>query len=94
MSVKILVNTLPASYGSAVSAAVVAAIGRRPPSEDWNVSLIGRQGREGCLVQIERPDGELSRWLFEGCADEPIKDTIRWDLRKDGYVLGSENRKK
>lgn len=84
MGIKLLVNAAPETYSNQVAAAVMAALGRRPESEDWAVSILGNQGR-GCIVSIERPDGGSSRWQFAECGDEPIKDTIREDLRREGY---------
>jgi hypothetical protein len=84
MAVRLLVNTAPETYSSQVAAAVVAALGRRPDGEDWAVSILSNQAR-GCIVSIDRPDGGSSRWQFEECGAEPIKDTIRQDLRREGY---------
>lgn len=79
-----MVNAAPETYSNQVAAAVMAALGRRPEFEEWAVSILGYQGR-GCIVNIERPDGGSSRWQFAECGDEPIKDTIREDLRREGY---------
>ena len=79
-----MVNAAPDTYSQQVAAAVMAALGRRPDTEDWTVSILGNQDR-GCIVSIERPDGGSSRWQFEECGEDPIKDTIREDLRREGY---------
>ena len=84
MGIKLLVNAAPETYSNQVAAAVMAALGRRPESEEWAVSILGNQAR-GCIVSIERPDGGSSRWQFAECGDDPIKDTIREDLRREGY---------
>jgi hypothetical protein len=84
MAVRLLVNTAPDTYSSQVAAAVVAALGRRPDSEDWVVSILSDPAG-GCIVSIDRPDGGSSRWQFAECGSEPIKDTIRQDLRREGY---------
>jgi hypothetical protein len=84
MPIRLLVNAAPDAYTNQVAAAVMAALGHRPEGEDWTVSILGNQPR-GCIVDIERPDGGNSRWQFEECGDDPIKDTIRQDLRREGY---------
>jgi len=48
------------------------------------VAILSNQAR-GCIVNIDRPDGGSSRWQFEECGEEPIKDTIREELRRQGY---------
>jgi hypothetical protein len=63
----------------------MAALGRRPEDEDWTVAILGGNEERGCIVSIERPDGGSSRWQFDECGEEPIKDTIREDLRREGY---------
>ena len=85
MAIKLLVNAAPHTYSDQVAAAVMAALGRRPDGEEWTVSILSNQAR-GCIVNIERPDGGSSRWQFQECGDEPIKDTIRQDLRREGYA--------
>ena len=84
MAIKFLVNAAPDAYNDQVAAAVMAALGRRPETEEWTVAILGNQPR-GCVVSIERPDGGTSRWQFEECGEEPIKETIRQDLRREGY---------
>ena len=84
MAINLLVNAAPDAYSEQVAAAVRAALGRRPDSEEWTVSILPDE-QHGCIVSIERPDGGSSRWQFASCADEPIKDTIRQDLRREGY---------
>jgi hypothetical protein len=84
MAIRLMVNAAPDTYSQQVAAAVMAALGRRPDSEEWTVSILGNQER-GCIVAIDRPDGGSSRWQFEECGDEPIKDTIREDLRREGF---------
>jgi hypothetical protein len=84
LPIKLMVNAAPDPYSQQVVAAVMAALGRRPEAEDWTVSILGQTPR-GCIVDIERPDGGSSRWHFVDCGDEPIKDTIRQDLRREGY---------
>lgn len=84
MAIKLVVNAAPETYSAQVAAAVMTALGRRPDSEEWTVAILGDDGR-GCIVSIERPDGGSSRWQFADCGDEPIKDTIRQDLRREGY---------
>jgi len=84
MAIRLLINTAPAAYASQVAVAVMAALGRRPDSEEWTVSILSHQER-GCIVSIERPDGGSSRWQFEECGAELIKDTIREELRREGY---------
>ena len=79
-----MVNAAPDTFADQVAAAVMAALGRRPEGEEWTVAILGNQPR-GCIVSIERPDGETSRWEFADCGEEPIKDTIRQDLRRDGF---------
>jgi hypothetical protein len=79
-----MVNAAPDAYSSQVASAVMAALGRRPDAEEWTVSILGSTAR-GCIVNIDRPDGGSSRWHFEECGEEPIKDTIRQDLRREGY---------
>lgn len=84
MAIRVLVNTAPDASSSAVAAAVKAALGRRPDGEEWTVSILSDQAR-GCIVNIDRPDGGSSRWQFEQCGAELIKDTIREELRREGY---------
>jgi hypothetical protein len=84
MAVRLLINTAPRTYSDQVAAAVVAALGHRPVGEEWTVSILAGPTR-GCIVQIDRPDGGSSRWQFQECGEEPIKDTIRQDLRREGY---------
>lgn len=84
MAIRLLVNAAPDTYSSQVAAAVMAALGRRPEGEEWTISILGLETR-GCIVSIERPDGGSSRWQFAECGDEPIRDTIREDLRREGY---------
>ena len=84
MAIKLLINAAPRTYSDQVAAAVMAALGRRPDAEEWTVSILSNQDR-GCIVSIDRPDGGSSRWQFTECGDEPIKDTIREDLRREGY---------
>jgi hypothetical protein len=84
MAIRLLVNAAPKVFSDQVAAAVMAALGHRPDAEDWTVSILGNQDR-GCIVSIDRPDGGSSRWQFTECGDEPIKDTIREDLRREGY---------
>jgi len=84
MAIKLLVNAAPDTYSDQVAAAVMAALGRRPEGEEWTVSILGDEGR-GCIVSIDRPDGGSSRWQFAECGGDPIKDTIREDLRREGY---------
>ena len=83
MAIRILINTAPDTYSNLVAAAVVAALGHRPDGEEWTVSILSSQAR-GCIVSIDRPDGGSSRWQFESGAD-PIKDSIREELRREGY---------
>ena len=84
MAIKVLVNAAPEAYTEQVAAAVMAALRPRPQGEEWTVSILGHQPR-GCIVQIDRPDGGSSRWQFAECGQEPIRDTIRQDLRREGY---------
>ena len=84
MSIRFVINTAPETYSSQVAAAVVTALGHRPDREEWTVSILSHQSR-GCIVNIDRPDGGSSRWKFEECGEEPIKDTIREELRREGY---------
>jgi hypothetical protein len=84
MAIRLLVNAAPDTYSSQVAAAVMAALGHRPEGEEWTVSILASQTR-GCIVSIDRPDGGSSRWQFAECGDEPIRDTIREELRREGY---------
>ena len=84
MAIRILINSAPDTYSRLVAAAVMAALGRRPDGEEWMVSILSNEAR-GCIVNIDRPDGGSSRWQFEECGAEPIKDTIREELRRVGY---------
>src|SRR5688572_16409065 len=84
MAIQLLVNAAPDRYAPQVAAAVMAALGRRPQSEEWTVSILSGDAH-GCLVRIERPDGGVSSWRFHDCGDDPIRDTIREDLRREGY---------
>ena len=84
MAIKLLVNAAPDTYSNQVAAAVMAALGHRPETEEWTISILGSQER-GCIVSIERPDGGSSTWQFEECGDDPIKDRIREELRREGY---------
>lgn len=84
MAVRFLVNTAPDTYSNQVAAAVMAALGHRPDEEEWTVSILRNQAH-GCIVSIDRPDGGSSRWQFEECGVDPIKDTIREELRREGY---------
>jgi len=84
MAIKLMVNSAPDTYSQQVAAAVMAALGRRPDSEEWTVAILGGTER-GCIVSIDRPDGGSSRWQFHECGEDPIKDTIREDLRREGY---------
>ena len=84
MAIRILINTAPDTYASQVSAAILAALGRRPDGEEWTVSILSDQAR-GCIVSIDRPDGGSSRWQFEECGEDRIKETIREELRREGY---------
>lgn len=84
MAINLLVNAAPDAYSDQVVAAVMAALGHRPESEEWTISILSHQPR-GCIVSIERPDGGTSSWQFAECGDEPIKDTIREDLRREGF---------
>ena len=77
-------NAAPDAFSTQVAAAVMAALGRRPPREEWTVSILGGTAR-GCVVNIDRPDGGSSRWTFSECGDDAIRDTIREDLRREGY---------
>ena len=84
MAIRLLVNAAPDTYASQVAAAVMAALGHRPDTEEWTVAILADQPR-GCIVSIDRPDGGSSRWQFAVCGDEPIRDTIREELRRRGY---------
>lgn len=84
MAIRVLINSAPDTYSSQIAVAVMAALGRRPDGEEWTVSILSNLAR-GCIVSIERPDGGSSRWQFEECGEEPIKDTIREELRREGY---------
>ena len=84
MAIKMLVNAAPDAFSKQVAAAVMTALGRRPPHEEWTVSILP-DAPKGCVVSIDRPDGGQSRWDFAECGDEAIKDTIREDLRREGY---------
>lgn len=84
MAIQLLVNAAADTFATQVAAAIMAALGRRPPEEEWTVSILSSEER-GCLVHIERPDGGVSSWRFEDCGEDPIKDTIREDLRREGY---------
>ena len=84
MAIDLMVNAAPSPYTSQVAAAVRAAIGRRPEGEEWSISILAGEP-EGCVVSIDRPDGGSSRWTFADCGDDIIKDTIREDLRREGY---------
>ena len=84
MAIRFLINTAPDTYSSQVAAAVMAALGGRPNDEEWTVSILNHQAR-GCIVNIDRPDGGSSRWQFEECGEDPIKETIREELRREGY---------
>jgi hypothetical protein len=84
MGIELIVNAAPSPYSKQVAAAVMAALGRRPEAEQWAVAILeGEPG--GCVVSIDRPDGGRSRWSFARCGDDVIKDTIRQDLRREGY---------
>ena len=85
MTIRLLINTAPEAYSSQVAAAVMAALGRRPDGEEWMVSILYHHAR-GCIVNIDRPDGGSSRWQFEECGTDPIKETIREELRREGYT--------
>jgi hypothetical protein len=85
MAIKLMVNAAPDTYSDQVAAAVMAALGRRPDGEDWTVAILGGNDERGCIVSIDRPDGGRSRWEFAQCGEEPIKETIREDLRREGY---------
>ena len=85
MAIKFLINSAPDTYSSQVAAAVMAALGRRPEVEEWTVSILSNKAARGCIVSIDRPDGGSSRWQFEECGADPIKETIRQDLRREGY---------
>ena len=84
MAIRLLINSAPDTYSSQVAAAVMAALGRRPDGEEWTVSILSNQAR-GAIVSIDRPDGGSSRWQFEECGEDPIKDTVREELRREGY---------
>ena len=84
MSIELVVNAAPAEYSAQVAAAVMAALGRRPDAEEWTVSILA-DSPDGCVVSIDRPDGGRSRWNFGQCGNDTIKDTIREDLRREGY---------
>lgn len=84
MAIKLLINAAPNAYSDQVAAAVMAALGHRPETEDWTISILGHQSR-GCIVSIERPDGGSSNWEFPECGNDPIKDRIREELRREGY---------
>ena len=84
MAIRLMVNAAPNPYTDQVAAAVMAALGRRPEGEEWTISILGHDAR-GCIVSIERPDGGSSQWRFQECGDDPIKDTIREELRREGY---------
>jgi hypothetical protein len=84
MAIRLLINTAADTYSEQVAAAVVTALGRRPDHEEWTISILSSEAR-GCIVSIDRPDGGSSRWQFAECGEEPIKDTIREDLRREGY---------
>lgn len=84
MAIRLLVNAAPDTFSNQVAAAVMAALGHRPDGEEWTVSILSHQAR-GCIVSIERPDGGSSQWQFADCGDDPIKDSIREELRREGY---------
>lgn len=84
MTIRLLINTAPDTYSSQVAAAIMVALGRRPEDEEWAVSILNNEAG-GCIVSIERPDGGASRWQFEECGAELIRDTIREELRREGY---------
>jgi hypothetical protein len=84
MAIRLLVNAAPDTYSAQVAAAVMAALGHRPDTEEWTVSILSNQAR-GCIVSIERPDGGSTSFQFAECGDDPIKDTIREELRREGY---------
>lgn len=84
MAISLIVNAAPSEFSGQVATAVMAALGRRPDQEDWTVSILG-DSENGCVVSIDRPDGGSSRWTFAQCGDEAIRDTIREDLRREGY---------
>ncbi len=85
MAIKLMVNAAPAIYAEQVAAAVMAALGRRPEGEEWTVAILGGNDARGCIVNIDRPDGGSSRWEFPLCGEDPVKDTIREELRREGY---------
>jgi hypothetical protein len=84
VAIRLLINSAPEAYASQIAVAVMAALGRRPETEEWTISILTGPPR-GCIVSIDRPDGGTSRWQFEECGEEAIKDTIRQDLRREGY---------
>jgi len=84
MGIRVLINTAPDTYSSQVAAAIMVALGRRPEDEEWAVSILSDQAG-GCIVSIERPDGGTSRWQFEECGAELIRETVREQLRREGY---------
>ena len=84
MAIQIIVNAAPAEYSAQVAAAVMAAIAGRPTEEEWTVSILGDDSA-GCVVSVDRPDGGRSQWSFSECGDDAIRDTIREDLRREGY---------
>jgi hypothetical protein len=84
MAVNLMVNAAPSPFTAQIAAAVMAALGRRPEDEEWQVSILAGDP-DGCVVSIERPDGGRSQWSFAECGDEMIRDTIREDLRREGY---------
>jgi hypothetical protein len=86
VAIKLMVNAAPETYSEQVAAAVIAALGRRPESEEWTIAILGGNAERGCIVSIDRPDGGSSRWEFSECGGEPIRDTIRQDLRREGYA--------
>ena len=85
MAIDLIVNSAPDPYAGQVAAAVLAALGRRPDTEEWAISILAGEP-DGCLVSIDRPDGGRSQWTFAECGDEAIRDTIREDLRREGYT--------
>jgi len=84
MAINLMVNAAPSTFAGQVAAAVMAALGRRPDDEEWQISILAGDP-DGCVVSIDRPDGGRSQWRFAECGDELIRDTIREDLRREGY---------
>ena len=83
--IEVLSNTLPRDQKDVLESEVRAALGARPTSEDWEISLLGSQRLPRIVVYIRRSKGGFrGAWVFDEERDT-VRSTIESSLREAGY---------